>query len=197
MATRRIERPAKHIEELPEAQQAEIATAVPQGWVEEAVGFPPYWKPTLGGYFKGIVLMRDERDPSFIRYHIEARMPLDCRTGKADDGEVVAVKTGEVFTTSAFAALPLDRFFGFEVFVQVTQTRKLPGNDQSDNVERDMWVFKVMVSPETKKLLDDGRRENIAYLKEMRAAASKKAIENMMLLNSNGAKGSKSANAAP
>lgn len=191
-ATRRAREP-KNIDELPEEVQQEIASAAPEGWVEEAVGFPPYWKPDLGKSFRGVVLMRDERDPNFVRYHIEAREPVDCQRGPADDGVVETVGTGEIFTTSAFAALPLDRFFGFEVFVLVKGSRRLPGNESSNNMPRDLWEFKVLVSPETKKLLDSQRKENIAYLKELRATANRKAMENMMRLNEANAKSGVSA----
>lgn len=131
------------------------------GWEEEQVGFPPYWNPShVGNALIAKVIMRDERDPSFVRYILQAvKFPLVCKKGPSEDAEQVIVQPGEFFTMSAYAALPLERFFDLEVVVKVANKRKLPGNEASDGVKRDLWEFKVLVSPESKKILANRRED--------------------------------------
>src|SRR6476659_267227 len=44
-----------------------MAALVPENFVETDIGFPPYWKPEINTGFRGVVLMRDDINPDFIR----------------------------------------------------------------------------------------------------------------------------------
>src|ERR1051325_10393128 len=116
----------------------------PAGWVDEQTGFPPYWSPVEGASFRGTVMARDNRDPDFHRYVIRSSTAIECAQGPADEAEPVQVAPGELFSLSTYAALPLDDYMGFEVFVTAKNKRKIQGGKQ------DLWVFKLMVSPDTK-----------------------------------------------
>jgi hypothetical protein len=134
------------------------------GWEQEQVGFPPYWKAGMGKRLLGRIAMLDNRDPEFRRYVIEASVPMVCQRGPAHDAEPVSVAPGEFFTMSAYAALPLDTFFGIEVLLEVISERKLPGNEMSKGVPRDIFDWKVLVSPADKKMLRARRQEETAAL---------------------------------
>lgn len=165
----------KHNEVNGDEQMAEQqAISGPQkasGWQKEQVTFPPYWQPEVGKWWRGQVLWRDERALNFPRYHVKSEIPLQCRTGKVDDGEIVDVFPGEIFTLGVYARLPLDRYFGFIVEVEVMDKVELPGNEESGGVPRDNFIFELRVSPQTKKLLASQRSEDIALVIE----AAKKA----------------------
>lgn len=125
---------------------------MPEGFGDIAIGFAPYWTPELGKYFHAMVVDIDEADPNFVRYvlHNMSETPIQCQRGPAADAELVMVEQGEEFTCSAYASLPLYRFAGAEVVVIPIENRKLPGNEASEWKPRDMWVFRVKVSSETK-----------------------------------------------
>jgi hypothetical protein len=145
-----------------------------QEWVEQQTGFPPYWNPVVdedsgkGNGFKAKVMARDERDPEFIRYVLQATMGLRCQNGPADDAEEVLVKPGEYFTCGDYAALPLSDYFGEEVVVLTIRKRKLAANEKNPQ-KRDLWNFKILVSPETALRLEE-RRE--AQARELAEAAT-------------------------
>lgn len=153
--------------------------------VKADIGFPPYWKADVGKGFRGVILMRDERDPDFVRYHIENTGPraLDCQQGPVNDGVVESVEPGSIFTCSAYGALPLDRFFGLEVVVKVKGQRKLPGNTKSKNVPRDMFEFEVLVTKEVQALLKSKRAEDAKHLAMIQSAAKRKALEEIAHIN--------------
>lgn len=147
-------------------------------WADEQIGFPPYWNP-MGSLktreeaigrkllFKPVAL--DERDPEFPRYICQAsRVPIMCQSGPADDAKPVLVKVGENFTLSPYAALPLDRYFDIEVYIEITGTRKLVGNEASNNRPRDLWEWKLKVSPQDQKMLNARRADETKRLMEAR-----------------------------
>ncbi len=159
---------------------ATISAVVPDDYVEEQVTFPPYWKPDVAKGWRGVVIARDEREMNFPRYIIESSLTLDCRTGKVNDGEIVTVHPGMNFSISAYKALPLDRYFGLEVAVICTAQRTgLPPNENSEGMPRDMWVWKMMVSPQVKELLVSRRKEDMAFLKEAQRIAGRKHLEEL------------------
>jgi hypothetical protein len=138
-------------------------------WEEEQVGFPPYWNPELGVRISAKVIALDVRDELFHRWTLQAtRKSIQCAIGPAEDAEPVTVKPGELFTCSAYAGLPLDLFVGLEVLIYVSDKRKLPGNEASKGVKRDLWVFKLLVAPESKKLLEERKAAKVA--KQLEAA---------------------------
>ncbi len=164
--------------------QALLNELIPTDWKEEAVGFPPYWKAEVGEGIRGILLARDDRDANFVRYHIEATVPVECRKGKVDDGEVVTVGTGEIFTMSAYRGLPLENYFGYEVAIVCVGSRKLPPNDESEGIPRDFLVFRTFIPPQVSKLLAEQRKTNANLTRETRQRALAKALENIELIQS-------------
>lgn len=157
------------------------AGEAPEGWEAEQIGFPPYWnprmefidpnnarkgmKPGTGNSFLGTVVNRDERDEHFHRYVIQASRAIRCQNGPSDDAEEVIVQKGEFFTLSTYASLPLENYFGMEVYVTPIQKRKIK-DDPETGEPRDLWRFKLMVSPASKKLLTDKRAEHTKLLLE-------------------------------
>jgi hypothetical protein len=169
-----------------EIKEAELASLMkeftPEGWKEESIGFPPYWKAEPGSGCRGIMMALDRRDEQFPRYHIEATIPLDCRRGPVDDGEIVTVGTGEIFTMSTYAGLPLENYMGFEVAILCTGLRKLPPNEYSEGLPRDFLVFKTFVSNEVHTLLKSRRKEDALLVAEARRSQLLKASQNIDLL---------------
>ena len=160
---------------------------VPEGWQEDDAGLPPYWKPELGRSFRGTVLEYQEakNDLDFDRFVILASEQMICQKGPADDAEDVIVMPGGRFTCSWYAALPLNEYLGFEVKVITHKTRKLPGNEASGGAKRDLWNFKILTSPETKKALQefrlmDAERQRI-FIRERRMTGLKKGNDQMKL----------------
>lgn len=156
-----------------------VNLVVPAGYVEEQISFPPYWKPELGMGWRGTVLYRDERDPTFHRYIIESSIAMDCRSGPVDDGVIITIEPGMNFSIGCYAALPLERFFGLEVAVIAVGSRKLPPNEASEGKPRDLWEFRTLVSPDVKQLLASRRKEDLAYLKEAQMMAGRKMMEEL------------------
>lgn len=144
-------------------------------WVEEQVGFTPYWEVEQGKYFLGIPSARDERDPEFVRYVFTAVEPTVCQRGSKRQNEVeqVIVQPGEQFSISVWKVLErvFDEYFeiGVTPMCKVTALREKPV--KSDNTKT-YWEWKVEVSPATKKKLAAKRAEVHA----MRKAAEKAAI---------------------
>lgn len=191
----------KHSDISPEEAAARMAeqmpgNIIPADWVEEHTGFPPYLRMEVGKAFRGTILLRDERDPSFPRYHVQSAVKLDCQTGPVDNGEIITILPGEIFTISTYAALPLERYFGFEVAVLCKSSRKLPPNEASEGKPRDLFEFKLMVSPNDSKLLASRRKEDQLYLKEAHERARKLALDNMVKMAMQGANGRQSVNAS-
>jgi hypothetical protein len=158
----------------------ELAEMIPAHYKKTVIGFPPYFVCQVGKAFRGTVLLRDERDPNFVRYHIQSSTVLDCQTGPIDDGVVITVQPGEVFTLGAYAALPLERMFGLEVAVLCKGQRRLPLKPEDEGIPRDLFEFEVFVDPETEKMLASQRLEDQAYLKEAAGKARKLALDNMV-----------------
>ena len=148
-----------------------LLTDITAGWEREQIGFPPYWNPAEGKKFLGRVILKDERDPAFVRYVIEATLaPIKCQQGPADDAEAVIVKPGEYFTCSAYGALPLENFFGHQVLVTTTKKRKItPGEDGQP---RTLWGFTVNVDEPTKKALAKQREEDRLRLQQKRTVGT-------------------------
>ena len=82
-------------------------------------------------------------------------MPTLCERGDKHNKEEVLVQKGEFFTLSAYAGLPLDRYIGFAVFVQVKGQRDV-GQPQP------MWEFTLKISPEDRKVFVEERKQRIA-----------------------------------
>ena len=119
---------------------------------DEQVGLPPYWNPEVGRKFKAVVVGIDEKDPEFPRYQLRASAAVRCGRGPSDDAETVLVKKGQYFTCSTYAALPLNRYIGYEVIVICVKLR-----EGVTKQGYDVWEFRVLTDSETKKQLQDRR----------------------------------------
>jgi hypothetical protein len=120
---------------------------------EEQIGFPPYWNPEIGKKFYARVEQLDMRDPAFVRYVCSNQGdPLDCFTGPTDDQKEKIVRKGERFSLSAYAALPLHDYIGFNVLVTVKGKQKVP------NQPSPMWIFSIAISKSDKQRLLTMRR---------------------------------------
>lgn len=152
---------------LKDAEKAMLDSV--KGWAREQVGFPPYWAPLReDSMFFGRIVALDTRQDNFHRYVVQAtKFPMFCRLGPADDAEKIMVPTGDFYTVSSYAGLPLSDFFDIEVCVRATKKRKLPGNEASDGVKRDLWMWEVLVEPKDKTVIRDRRIEKA---KELQAA---------------------------
>ena len=153
---------------LREAEQAMKASV--DGWAREQVGFPPYWAPLReDSMFFGRVVALDTRQQDFQRYVIQAtKFPIFCRLGPADDADKVMVPAGDFYTVSVYAGLPLADFFDIEVCVRATKKRKLPGNEASGGVKRDLWQWEVKVEPKDQEIIRGRRLEKAKELQEER-----------------------------
>lgn len=131
-------------------------------FVDESVGFAPYWSPKPGAWFYGALTALDARDPEFIRYECInlGPNPITCARGPADNAEPVQVAVGERFTISQYALLAdLFNFYlecgadGFAVPFRCTSVEKIKGGQGT------LWVYKVDMLPEVKKVLGEIRRK--------------------------------------
>lgn len=133
---------------------------------EEQITLPPYWNAHKDGWFYGMVVDLDNRDPEFPRYLVQAEKPLKCFVGSKDEREEVTVQPGEFFTLSVYGSLPLDRYIGVKVLVKCTGKKDV-GRPQP------MWTFTLAVSPEDRKMLAEDRKrlagEAVRRYRESRA----------------------------
>jgi len=124
------------------------------GWVvDSGGGFPPYWTAEPGKKIFARPLARDERDPKFPRYLLQALMTIECAAGPKKDQEPVTVKKGEKFTCSVYAALHLEDYMGMDIVIEVLPMA------ESKSTGYEYWDFKVHVSPENAKVLQAKRAE--------------------------------------
>jgi hypothetical protein len=153
---------------LKDAEKAMLESV--KGWAREQVGFPPYWAPLReDAMFFGRIVALDTRQDNFHRYVVQAtKFPMFCRLGPADDAEKIMVPTGDFFTVSSYAGLPLDDFFDIEVCVRATKKRKLPGNEASEGVKRDLWMWEVKVEPKDQEMIRGRRLEKAKELQKAR-----------------------------
>ena len=130
------------------AAHAGIKPIEAAGWEDEQTGFPPYWEPSDGGQFKGIVVGQDMSDPEFIRYTVQATHPTACFRGSKNEDrqEAVVVQPGENFTVSDYVQLKLHQYFGHEILVTVKDKQAISGGHT-------MWNMRLRVSAATKALL--------------------------------------------
>jgi hypothetical protein len=148
-----------------------------EGWEQVETGFPPYWKPAVGECIVARVCVLDSRDENFVRYVLQAtKASITCARGPTDGAEEVIVQPGEFFTMGEYASLDLARFFDVEVFIKVTGTRKLPGNDASNGVPRKLFDFQVLCSPEDKKKLNAMRADEMKLFMARRTMGGRQIV---------------------
>ena len=158
-----VEEQAKLGYDLPADIAAEIA-----GFKDEQLRFPPYWTADVGKKFLAMVVDMDTRQEDFHRYVLQAKHSIPAATGGKGQKEDVVVEAGDFFTMSVYAALPLDRYVGMDVYVECTGTQDV-GQPQ------EMYVFKLKVSERDKMLLTQERKERVAAA--MAARKEQKRLE--------------------
>ena len=129
-------------------------------------------------------MLLDERDPEFRRYVVEATDEILCAKGPAEGADTILVLPGELFTVNDYSALPLERYFGWEVIAIADKKRKLAASVKPDAKDyqkrsRDLWDWRVKVPPELKALLKSQRDESAKMLADRRAEARAKALQAM------------------
>jgi hypothetical protein len=103
---------------------------------------------------------RDDRDPAFVRYLMQAVQPTECHRGaKNDEGvaESVTVEKGEYFSISVYYALK--DAFDFYLDAAVRPIIKLTALKEvkTSTVGQTCWTWRLQVSPEDKKRLESAR----------------------------------------
>lgn len=146
-----------------------------QGWEEENLSLPPYWTTEVDKEFAARVIDMDNADPDFPRYVLEALAPVECQNGPRDEAEPVHVKTGEFFTCSLYAGLPLHRYIGCRVLVKCIGTRKT-------KQPQPMYVFSMVMHPDDKKMLMQDRKA----LVDQKMAAFRESRKNSRALPARG-----------
>lgn len=141
-------------------------------FVEEQVGFAPYWEPEEGKRFYAILAGVDMADPNFLRYSFTAAKDTECFTGPADEQVPVTVHEGETFTCSVYAQLRdrFDEYLGLlaeGVIIPILVTC-IGKSDKKTQAGFNFWKFKISVSQENKQLLLKYRSQKLA---ELRAAS--------------------------
>lgn len=151
-------------------------------WEKVETGFVPYWKPEVGRILVARVCALDTRQEGFTRIVLQAtRLPVTCARGPVDGGEEVIVQPGDFFSMGEYASLDMSKFFDIEVFIKVTGTRKLPGNEASNGVPRKLFEFDVRCSPEDKKRLNADRAEEMKMMASRRTIASRGETQQITL----------------
>ena len=120
---------------------------------EEFSSFPPYWKAAVGEQIDVIVEALDQRDPEFPRYVFRSaqEQPIECFRGDKSSKTSVSIQKGELFTSSVYAGLNgISEYAGLEVRIKCTDTR-------DTGQPKEMFVFKIGTTAETRKLLADRR----------------------------------------
>jgi hypothetical protein len=158
-----VEEQAKLGYDLPADIAAEVA-----GFKNEQLRFPPYWTADVGKKFYAMMVDVDTRDPEFHRFVLQALHPIPCATGGKNSKEDVVVENGDFFSMSVYAALPLDRYIGMKVLIEVTGTQDV-GQPQ------EMYVFNLKISEADKLLLTQERKDRVT--KAMAAYRESKKLQ--------------------
>jgi hypothetical protein len=146
------------------------------GFVEEQVGFAPYFEPRPDTYFYGILNGVDMADPKFLRYTFTAAEDVECFTGPADDQVPVTVHEGETFTCSVYAQLR-DRFDEYlallgEGVVVPVRVRVFGKSEKTTKAGFKYWEFGISVSAENKQMLLKYRSQRMNELKAAMAGGA-------------------------
>jgi hypothetical protein len=168
--------PAEEIKDGPIGEPSDDETPVDfvdsevdtSGFEEAQIGFPPYFKPIEGRTIKFRPVALDTRDARFFRWVCEASHNIACWTGPKDDAEPVLVRSGEYFTMSVYASLPLEKFIGEEIICTVKSKRDIHDG-------QNVWIWSVKVKPETKARLELAAKAAM----EKRLAESGGSLENV------------------
>lgn len=130
-------------------------------FVQELIGFPPYYKPEIGVAFTCILEGLDATNPKFCRYNMRAtRQPLKCFRGPVDNQETITVNPGECFSLSEYAGISREKlqfYVGVEIKLTLLHERNLPvakGEEPRTFIDWDLGV-----SSSAKQLVDTRKRQ--------------------------------------
>jgi hypothetical protein len=143
-------------------------------FVDEQIGFAPYWVPEEGKAFYGALIGKDERDLSrdggFVRYTLMSMSSesLECQSGpNTDKAEKVMVAKGEAFNVSVYHQLapPFDFYLQAQEDLQIViPIRVICEKKMETKAGRDVWKFRLQIPSKTKAQLDKYKREQNAQL---------------------------------
>lgn|SRR5574338_223049 len=160
---------------MTDKQNAAVDSSLPNfdAFVDEQVGFAPYWPPKPGAWFYGKVIDRDNEGEAvdFVRYTFVSAMPLHCQRGPAEDAEPVDITKGEHFTISVYHAIAplLDAYLEMpeaeRPFIQVISVAKRPTKTKG----REVWNWRIRVAEEDKKRLEEYRLKGLIGAKSAAA----------------------------
>lgn len=129
--------------------------SAPEGWSDKIqTSFPPYWRGDEGSTFTAKVVQRDDSNPDFERYVLQALRPVQCFRGPKNGATEVMVAKGDLFTCGIWTNLNLDGLIGLEVFV------KAKPNIKANTPAGFVRDFEVILSPESRKILTERRMGN-------------------------------------
>ena len=156
-----------------EVRDTAAGIPIPDGYVEQQTGLPPYWGPNeeqlkngVAQYFHAKVIMFDNKDPKFERWVLQALAPITCFRGKREQAEQVDIKPGEFFSISDYAGLPLGRYMGHPVFVYAKNKRPISGGQE-------VWEWGLRTSPEVARLVQERYEQMIAAAQKSGALQGK------------------------
>ncbi len=151
-------------------------------WIDENIGFPPYWDPKEGETVQCQILSLDVRDPNFPRYicAYTGNDVLICSKGaKETDAyqEQVSVYPGEQFSMSEWAGIDRNKLvYYIGVDIRLTRGPKTKVAPGEDGKPRHFINWSMQIKAKDKALIE-GRKREAAQLQaqnitEKQAAAS-------------------------
>lgn len=128
-------------------------------WIDERFGFAPYWNPNEGESIVCKLVARDDRDPEFVRFLVEALAPTKCFTGPKEDAKPELVEAGQTFTLSAYYSV--DQKFSEYMELGVFPTLQLTAAEKiklKKDPRKTVWKFTAKLHPDTAKQLSAARQ---------------------------------------
>lgn len=135
-------------------------------FVEQPIGFRPYWKPfedknELGhfGSFIGKLVMFDATRLGYESWVFEACQPVKCFTGAKKERKEVLVETGQPFSVGSWKQLDaLKDYFGLKV--KITAESKTTLKDGNT-----VWNWQLQVAKSDVAALNQRRAEAVHELR--------------------------------
>lgn len=134
-------------------------------WIDQNLGFPPYWDPEEGDSVQCQIQSLDVRDPNFPRYICvyTGNDILICSKGAKDTDayeEKVPVYPGEQFSMSEWTGIARDRlvyYIGLDIRLTRGPTTKVkPGEDGQP---RKFINWKLQIKKSDQLLIETRRKE--------------------------------------
>jgi hypothetical protein len=114
-----------------------------ENWVEQKLGFDPYYTPKQGDVFFATPADIDDKDPEFVRFIFLAEHDMQCARGPKKDAEPVTVAKNDTFSMGAYASLTkvFTDYVGMLCKITVGEKIEISGGHT-------LILFKLEVSPE-------------------------------------------------